>query len=169
MLQSLFSGYIRGRMSNDDDEQIETDGGNESPGGDTRTLSVERSTSTAHRLLHYDGACNNVHGHNMAFDVEVQVDMADTGEGNMPLDLKDVSDVIDQYDHATVLNEDDPLAEVLADLGPVYTTEGDPTCEVLSQRVADELTALDGVGMAVVTVNETDKYGITATSYRGGL
>ena len=75
----------------------------------TRTLEVERSTSTAHRLAYYDGVCGNIHGHNMEWKVEVEVSMAGTGDGNMPLDLKDISSRIDEVDHAVIFGRDDEL------------------------------------------------------------
>lgn len=136
-------------------------------GLDTRTLTVERSTSTAHRLTHYEGVCANVHGHNMKWDLELVVSMEDTGEENMPLDFKDVSDRIDEYDHAILLNNDDPLVSapdgVRDLLGEVVTFEGDPTCELVAQVVADDLVAeLDCVLEAFVTLSETEKYGMTA-------
>jgi len=70
---------------------------------DSRVLDVERSTSTAHRLTHYDGACGNLHGHNMEWNVKVCVDMQGVGDDNMPLDLKDVSGMVDEFDHLVVL------------------------------------------------------------------
>lgn len=137
---------------------------------DTRTLTVERSTSTAHRLRYYDGVCGNVHGHNLQWDLELVVSMEGVGESNMPLDFKDVSDLIDQYDHATLLNEDDTLLDQGIDwaesyLGEVITFESDPTCELVAQVVADNLVAeLDCVLHATVTLSETAKYSMTATA-----
>lgn len=139
-------------------------------GTDTRTLTVERSTSTAHRLRHYDGVCGNVHGHNMAWDLELVVTMEAAGDDNMPLDFKDVSDLIDQYDHATLLNEDDVLLDQGIDwaesyLGEVITFDSDPTCELVAQVVADDLVEnLDSVLRATVTLHETEKYGMTASA-----
>jgi len=42
--------------------------------------------------------------------------------------------------------------------------DGDPTCEVLSQFVANELMTLECVEWVDVTVHETDKYGISAST-----
>lgn len=129
----------------------------------TRTLNVERSTSTAHRLLHYDGACNNLHGHNMEWEIELEVSMIGVGESNMPLDFKAVADQIDVVDHATVLNEDDPLLESTEALGEYITTDGDPTCEVLSWWMAEQIYELDDdIEWVEVSLAETDKYTATA-------
>lgn len=130
---------------------------------DTRTLTVTRSTSTAHRLLNYDGVCHNVHGHNMVWDLTLTVSMAGTSDNNMPIDFKDVSAVIDEFDHAVVLNKHDPLAEHAELLGNLITYPSDPTTELLSQSVADRLVAdIDGVMNATVALKETEKYGMTA-------
>lgn len=142
---------------------------------DTRTLEVERSTSTAHRLKHYDGACTNVHGHNMEWEVEVEVSMEGVGEDNMPLDFKDVSDLIDETDHAVLLNEDDPLVPgslvpggeaeryFVDALGDCILFEGDPTCEMVSKWMARRLVEeVEAAIHAEVTLWETSKYSITS-------
>jgi len=132
---------------------------------DTRTVSVTRRTSTGHRLYHYDGVCGNVHGHNLEWDVELTIDMSDTGADNMPLDFKEVSDRIDETDHAVLLNENDPLTEHSGLLGEVLTFDSDPTTELVSQWMADRLVSdISAVLSAEVTVKETQKYGMTATA-----
>jgi len=153
---------------------------------ETRTLHVERSTSTAHRLSRYEGVCGNIHGHNMDWDVTVTVDMSHAGDDNMPLDLKDVSDKIDAVDHALILSQDDVLLESLLpdhhsafnnvsgsdfvgqfgveELGPVWVFTGDPTCEVLAQWMADRIRNIPAVTQVEITVNETSKYGIETSS-----
>jgi len=128
-----------------------------------RTVTVERSTSTAHRLRHYDGACGNVHGHNIRWELTLTVNMETTGDDNMPLDFKRVSDLIDETDHAILLNENDPLT-ASDHLGAVIEFDGDPTTEHVAQWMADQLVSLAVVTAAEVTMYETDKYGMTATA-----
>lgn len=128
------------------------------------TLTAERTTSTGHRLMHYDGACSHLHGHNMRWEAEVSFGVPD-GEDNMTADLKDIAAVIDRYDHALVLNEDDPYVDALLDAGhdpdAIITTEGDPTCEHVARDLRDTLLdELDDAMWASVEVHETDKYGI---------
>jgi 6-pyruvoyltetrahydropterin/6-carboxytetrahydropterin synthase len=132
-------------------------------GTNTRTLTVERSTSTAHRLLHYDGVCGNIHGHNFDWHVTVTLSMEGTGNANMPLDLKTIADCLDQVDHATLLNAEDPLAD--EDLGQTILFEqGDPTCEVVAQQMAEWIHHLsDAIQEVDITVYETQKYGVSAT------
>lgn len=139
---------------------------------DSRVLTVERSTSTAHRLSEYDGACANIHGHNMEWEVDLVVSMEETGDDNMPLDFKKVSDLIDETDHAILLSKNDPLVtrfggdlgEIERIFGDVIWFEGDPTTEIMSQWMARRLTEeIDAVSYAEVTVWETEKYGMEAS------
>lgn len=139
-----------------------------------RTLEVEgHTTSTAHRLMHYDGACNNIHGHNMEWNAKLKVRVPNE-DHQMAEDFKDISDVFDKYDHAILLNNDDPLLRALEDaggtslatevLGEVYTFGGDPTTELVSQVVAQELVdTFENVERARVQINETSKYGMSAS------
>lgn len=153
-----------------------------------RTLEVERSTSTAHRLSEYDGVCGDMHGHNMHWDVTVTITMSGTGSDNMPVDLKDISGLIDSVDHAAVLSKDDSLLQFVLEnnteyddneyeytkpdsngliahediepIGEVFVFDSDPTCEMLSEWMAEEILSLPPVSFVDLIVNETDKYGI---------
>lgn len=155
---------------------------------ETRTLHVDRSTSTAHRLTHYDGVCGNIHGHNLNWEAEVEVEMDEDDEANMPVDFKDITNVIDRVDHAVLLNYDDPLVRALMEddptvtepyadpedgglhkhfesnvLGEVWFFEGDPTCEVLAPWMARAIFyEFDPVVHVNITVHETDKYGTSS-------
>ena len=136
-----------------------------------RTLLVEHSTSTGHRLLHYEGACANLHGHNLDWTVEMSVRMAapaSADETRMPVDLKAIRDVLDAYDHALVLNRDDPLASLLAEHSEtaIVTIEGDPTCENVVARVAERLVErfAHAAPSVRVALAETDKYAVSATA-----
>lgn len=132
----------------------------------TRTLNIRgHTTSTAHRLIHYDGACNAVHGHNMEWNVELTVIVPDE-DHQMAVDFKDVSDVVDVFDHAIILNEDDPLAEHEELLGDVITIEGDPTCENITSRVAQQyVQGFERIISAEVEMAETDKYAMTGAAF----
>ena len=163
--------------------KVLTDGGEVNPySSGSRKLSVERSVATGHRLSEYDGVCGNVHGHNIKFEVEVRVEMDEDDSSNMPLDLKDISSVIDQLDHVLVLSVNDEMLEIdptwsgVPDdaefpvlfksevYGPVYVFEGDPTCEVIAQYIAEELIGLNSIFYADVIAYETDKYSVAASA-----
>lgn len=136
----------------------------ESPAGRERTMSVEQTTSTAHRLYRYDGVCNNIHGHNLRWEIEATIDMHDAPEDTgMVVDLKDLKDVVDAVDHAVILHAEDPLADILTDAGQeVYTLPVDPTCENvvawMAETIIEELPAI----AVELTLSETEKYSISA-------
>lgn len=123
-----------------------------------RKIKVNHSTSTAHRLLYYDGACNNVHGHNMEWDVNIVVEMDEVGEDNMAIDFKKVSSLLDETDHAIILNEEDPLVDYEDILGDVITVPGDPTVEYMTEWMAEKFLELEEVVSVTVSCAETDKY-----------
>lgn len=127
--------------------------------------------------MHYDGVCGNVHGHNIEWEVDAVIDMDYAGKDNMPVDLKDVSDILDTVDHALILCEEDPLVHNIAGardmsqteakevvenlMGEVYWFEEDPTCEAVAEWMANKIIdELDAVFEVELTVHETDKYGI---------
>lgn len=123
-----------------------------------REVKVNHSTSTAHRLLYYDGACNNVHGHNMEWTVNLTVEMEEIGDTNMAIDFKKVSELLDETDHAIILNEEDPLVKHADLLGSVITVSGDPTVELMTEWMANKFLEFDEVVSATVSCAETDKY-----------
>jgi 6-pyruvoyl-tetrahydropterin synthase len=153
---------------------------------DERVLTVDQTTSTAHRLFEYDGACGSVHGHNLRWELTAVVSMMDpepstnldleSATGAMPVDLKDLRATLDTVDHAVLLYEDDPLADVLASgdvegqaTDRVHTFETDPTCETLvwwmAHRLTDEHNAVQEVRL---TLHETAKYAVTTEVRDGG-
>lgn len=150
------------------------------------SLNVDRHTSTAHRLMHYDGACSSIHGHNMGWEVDLQISFSPDYEENMSIDFKEVSSKIDEVDHAILLNKDDPLAEDREDWtwidgdqtcpvigwtrykspihGEVFLFDGDPTVEVLSEWMAYRFTdEYEDVLIADVLTSETEQYSVTRT------
>lgn len=143
----------------------------------TRKLKVDRTTATAHRLSRYDGVCGNIHGHNIKWNVDLTIAMDDES-ANMPLDFKEVANLLDRFDHALLvsqsdemleldpvwngLKEDTPVEYQSEVFGQVWVFDGDPTCELLSQYVANELSRFDCVIDVEVIAWETEKYGMKA-------
>lgn len=91
-------------------------------------------TETAHRLLGYNGACQNIHGHSYKFEVTLEGFKLD-GIG-IGIDFKDIKQeacgfIHDMYDHAIVLNSEDPLVQTLKDSGVKITVMDrvNPTAE----------------------------------------
>lgn len=134
---------------------------------DSRVLEIERTTSTGHRLSHYDGVCGNIHGHNMRWEVRVDVDFDPDDDAAMQLDLKDISDVIDVADHSLLLNEKDPLLDHDVPLGDrVVTFDSDPTCEKVSQWMADRiLETSPHIQYVELTLYETEKYAVRTEAH----
>jgi 6-pyruvoyltetrahydropterin/6-carboxytetrahydropterin synthase len=70
--------------------------------------------SIGHRLLGHAGKCAHVHGHNYIFEVSIQGNVNEIGLVIDFADLKRVmKQILEPFDHALVLHEKDPLAEVL--------------------------------------------------------
>lgn len=133
-----------------------------------QSMSAELTTSTGHRLPDYDGACANLHGHNLHWEIKVNVEMAYAEDG-MAVDLKDLKAVANRFDHALVLAADDPLVDVLGDETEiVHLPDGEtPTCENMVWAVAHELLDLNGVRDSAVVLRETDKYSVSAHAFGG--
>lgn len=96
---------------------------------------------TAHALYGYDGKCKNIHGHSYKLFVTVKgipnLD-AENPKFGMVIDFGDIkkivkSEVIDEFDHAILLNENSPhkqLGDSLMKEGhKVIFTSYQPSCE----------------------------------------
>ena len=79
---------------------------------------------TGHALYGYDGKCKNVHGHSYKLNVTVigqPIDDADHVKFGMVIDFGDLkkivkSEIVDQFDHATVFNQNTPHIELAKEL-----------------------------------------------------
>lgn len=96
----------------------------------------------AHRLLNYDGKCSTLHGHNGR--VELEIEGLVNEETGMLIDfvlLKErvVNPLMEIFDHATILQEGDPLLEILTDSRRVIDLQYPPTAETLAQIFLQEL------------------------------
>jgi 6-pyruvoyltetrahydropterin/6-carboxytetrahydropterin synthase len=76
-------------------------------------LSVNESFSAAHRLIGYDGACSNLHGHN--WKVRVCVEAKELDPVGLALDFgvikKALREILQKLDHAN-LNEIEPFDRI---------------------------------------------------------
>ena len=95
----------------------------------------------AHALRCHDGLCANIHGHSYVLDVTLlgkPIHVPGHAKDGMVIDFADLKSivkaaVIDRYDHALVLHENDRSA-VATDhslFGRVLFTPWQPTCENL--------------------------------------
>lgn len=110
---------------------------------------------TAHALYGYDGKCKNIHGHSYQLYVTVigtPINDNNHVKNGMVLDFGDLkhivkTEIVDVFDHATVLNENSPhkeLAEKIKTHSPkVLLVNYQPTSENMlvdfSERISKKL------------------------------
>jgi 6-pyruvoyltetrahydropterin/6-carboxytetrahydropterin synthase len=100
---------------------------------------------TGHRLSKHPEKCRFPHGHSRKVEVVLKATRLDSSD--MVCDYKAlkavVLKVLERFDHAMLLAADDPAREAFAPFAErvVLLTEGDPTTEVLSRRLFEEITA----------------------------
>ena len=119
-------------------------------------LTIIANFSSAHCIRGYEGACENLHGHN--WKVEVSVRSRELDRLGMVMDFKAMKartrEVVDRLDHR-YLNEVPPFDGVNA------------TAENIARHIFDELSssiAAPGVSVARVKVWESDT---AAAAYSG--
>ncbi|NNC71204.1 MAG: 6-carboxytetrahydropterin synthase [Flavobacteriaceae bacterium] len=79
---------------------------------------------TAHALYGYDGKCKNVHGHSYQLYVTVigrPINDPEHVKNGMVLDFGDLkkmvkAQIVDVFDHATILNKNSPHADLAEDI-----------------------------------------------------
>ena len=103
-------------------------------------LTLRFKFDAAHRLMEHGGECRNLHGHTWL--VEVVVEGAVRKKSGMVADFQDLKlrfkSVINDYDHAVILNKMDRVLPPDYDLKRVFMN-GEPTCENLAIRLFTEL------------------------------
>src|SRR5687768_1388304 len=111
-----------------------------------------------HRLLDYEGVCKHPHGHNAVVEIEIQAATLDPR--NMVTDFSDIKRVMKAWidrelDHKMILRADDPLTEVLQDMGePVFVVDSNPTVERIARLLFD-VSREQGLPVTRITVWET--------------
>lgn len=113
--------------------------------------------SAGHRLRDHEGKCSRPHGHNYDLTVEVRGTLTEEG---WVVDKGEVTDVVEAWDHAFLLEDGDPLVEAFEEAGEgdaVVVLDHPPTAEVmavvLEKRLLDVLP--DTVSDVSVAVRET--------------
>ena len=87
-------------------------------------ITKQFSFETGHALYGYDGKCRNVHGHSYKLSVTVIGEPITDSENvkyGMVIDFGDLkkigkSEIVDQFDHATVFNQNTPHIELAKEL-----------------------------------------------------
>lgn len=113
----------------------------------------EISFCYGHRLLHYDGKCRHLHGHNGLAVVTLEAPDLD-GLG-MVVDFTIIKKTLQSWidetiDHKMILHKDDPILPFFRQLGePFYTLDVNPTAESIARLIFDQAVRL---GLPVVEV-----------------
>ena len=106
-----------------------------------------------HRLLHYEGKCRHLHGHNGRAVITIETESLD-GQG-MVIDFNEIkrriNGWIDEHlDHRMILHREDPIVPLLEKQGePMYLLDVNPTAENIAKLIAD---IARGQGVPVVEV-----------------
>ena len=128
-----------------------------------RTLQIGRDSpiriSTGHRILHHEGKCSRPHGHNYEITAEVTGELTEEG---WVVDKGDITQVLSEWDHMFLVQEDDPLIDAFRDSGDedcLVILEHPPTAEVMSVLLERELLKElpDTVSDVSVQVRETSE------------
>ena len=96
----------------------------------------------AHRLVTYNGKCNNIHGHR--WEVEVTVIGEIHKVTGMIIDFKEIKNLIDKFDHKILLRlqGNEKIIECLKDEGlDMIITKEDPTAEYLAQEILFKISS----------------------------
>jgi len=103
------------------------------------TITTKREVPIGHRLLGHNGRCAYLHGHNYTFEVSV---MGIPNEIGLVIDFKDVKkaldELLDDFDHAMILNKEDPSIETLK-LERLVVLSVNPSAENLASLVFNHL------------------------------
>jgi len=107
---------------------------------------------TAHALHGYDGKCKNIHGHSYQLYVTIigkPINDPNHVKNGMVLDFGDLkrlvkSEIVDIFDHATVLNKNSPHAELAEKIKPhspkVLLVNYQPTSENMLIDFAEKIS-----------------------------
>ncbi len=112
-----------------------------------------------HRLLHYDGKCRYLHGHNGRAVITLAAPALD--QLGMVVDFSQIKRVVGGWidshlDHCMLLHRDDPALPFLQAQGePVFLLNVNPTAENIAKLIYD-FTAAQGFPVVEVRLWETD-------------
>jgi 6-pyruvoyltetrahydropterin/6-carboxytetrahydropterin synthase len=133
-------------------------------------ITKQFSFETGHALYGYDGKCKNVHGHSYKLSVTVigtPIEDQNDVKFGMVIDFTDLKkivkeEIVDQFDHATVFNENTPHVELAKELKErghhVILVDYQPTSENMvvdfSKRIISRLP--ENIGLFSLKLQETE-------------
>ncbi len=113
-----------------------------------------------HRLLHYEGKCRHLHGHNGRAIIALEADRLDAR--GMLVDFGDIKREVQTWidenlDHNLLLCRDDPILPVLQARGErVFVMDVNPTAENIAALIYERARSA-GLPVVEVTLWETDR------------
>jgi 6-pyruvoyltetrahydropterin/6-carboxytetrahydropterin synthase len=119
-----------------------------------------------HRLLHYDGQCRHLHGHNGRVEIDIESDRLD--ERGMVVDFSDIKRILKAWidetlDHRMLLCKDDPVLPALkGEL--LFVMNQNPTAENIAKLIFEHARS-KGLPVVEVRLWETPT---SFAAYRGG-
>ena len=111
-----------------------------------------------HRLLHHQGKCRHLHGHNAT--AVIRLEAATLDAMGMVCDFSDIGDyakgwIDSELDHNMLMHRNDPLLPDLQRAGErVYVMQDNPTAENIARMIYDYV-ANGGFPVVEVTLYET--------------
>lgn len=115
--------------------------------------------SYAHRLLNYNGKCENLHGHNGKIEVIIEARKLD--KQDMVKDFTEINRTVKKWldenlDHRVILSEKDPLVNLMKKSNQkLFLTKDNPTAEILAKLIYKKLRDT-GLNVSEVIFWETD-------------
>jgi len=90
--------------------------------------------------MNHKGKCKNLHGHNYYIIVKIESENLD--ENGFIIDFSRIKEIINELDHKTILEKNDPLVENLKDQA-LFLLDEPPSCEniskIIAKKIANEL------------------------------
>lgn len=92
-----------------------------------------------HRLLHYEGPCRHLHGHNGRAEIVLAADRLDAC--GMVVDFGEAKRIVKAWidahlDHRMALCKDDPFVGLLQERGePLFLMDANPTAENIAKAI----------------------------------
>ncbi len=102
--------------------------------------------SYAHRLLNYNGKCENLHGHNAR--IEIKIESSKLNSEKMVEDFTKIKNkagvwLNENLDHKTILSNRDPLVNALkSHKQKMFLTHENPTAEALCKIIYENIRKL---------------------------
>jgi 6-pyruvoyltetrahydropterin/6-carboxytetrahydropterin synthase len=133
-------------------------------------VTKEFTFEMAHALSRYDGKCENVHGHTYFLSITIAGEPGEdtsSSKCGMVMDFCDLKlivkdHILDYFDHALVLNVDDPRKHVLKNVSTrLILTPYQPTCENLILDIVRRISVFMGGPVKLFSVKLRE----TPTSY----